>query len=211
MLDSKRLIEICNKMYEFDLIWIIMQPSMAILLVNCIQENDLSRLRSLKYMELTGEYLTDLVRVKLIEVFNCRICNQYGCNEANSIASEFNDNRLHCHSSNVYVEIIEDGQTVPYGTEGDIYITSLTNNAMPFIRYKIGDRGRLINSGLKSPILELTLGRASDFVIDEGNVKLPAYIFIRPIEHINEKIGNIIKQYQIIQNDTMGWGGYNVE
>ncbi|MDF2537851.1 MAG: putative phenylacetate-coenzyme ligase [Herbinix sp.] len=199
-LNTEKVREIYDKMYEFDPIWLMLQPSIAILLANCIQDNDLPRFKSLKYIELTGEFLLETDRARLTDIFQCSICNQYGCIEANSIASDFGDQQLHCHTSNVYIEIIKDGHVVPDGTEGDLYITSLTNYAMPLIRYKIGDKGRLLHSDSNiSPILELTMGRVNEFVIDENNDKLPPYIFLRPIEHINEKLGIVINQFQVIQ------------
>lgn len=66
--------------------------------------------------------------------FNCKVASQYGCYEVNSIAYECPFHKLHVMTENVYVEIVEDNQ---------ICITSKHNRVMPFVRYKVGDRGRL--------------------------------------------------------------------
>ncbi len=197
-LNKAKIIEICKKMYEFDPVYLLVQPSMAVLIMECMKENRLPRLRSLRYIELTGEMLLDTVRDSIENFFNCAVSNQYGCNETNCIASERGDGELYIHASNVYVEIIRNGIVVPDGECGDIYVTSLTNYAMPFIRYKTGDQGIL---GKKDGRQTLTLvkGRESQFIIDEERNKLPFYIFIRPIEHINEHLGTIVNQFQIVQ------------
>ena len=67
-----------------------------------------------------------------------------------------------------YVEIVDsEGKRVPDGCEGDVLVTSLTNFAMPLIRYRIGDRGVLAsregtNRKRDSQVLEEVLGRNSD-------------------------------------------------
>ena len=58
-------------------------------------------------------------------------------------------------TENVYVEIVEDNQ---------ICITSKHNRVMPFVRYKVGDRGRLCTDkncscGSQEPILELEMAK----------------------------------------------------
>ena len=199
-LNEEKLLKIYNSMYEFNPIYIMIQPSMAILLMECMERNNKPCFVDLRYIELTGEMLINSVRDKLEIFFGCPVCNQYGCNEANSIACEHGDRNLYVNTSNVYVEIVKDGKCVSEGEYGDIYITSLTNYAMPFIRYKIGDQGKLIYKDNKQ-ILELVTGRTAYFVIDREKNRLPSYIFLRPIEHINEQIGVVIYQFQVVQND----------
>ena len=90
------------------------------------------------------------------------------------------------------------------GETGDIYITSLTNYAMPFIRFKTGERGILHNSTINNndcQLLELIPNTRDSLVHTYTGDQLPACIFLYPIEYINEKIGNIIRQFQIVQND----------
>jgi len=199
-LDEERLIDICKRMYEFDPSYLLVQPSMAVLIMDCMEREKLPKLRGLKYIELTGEMLLNAVRNRIGNFFGCSVCNQYGCNETNCIASEHGGQELYVHTSNVYVEIIRNGVTVQNGETGDIYVTSLTNYAMPFIRYKTGDQGSLESKNGKQ-ILKLERGRESQYIIDRYNNKLPFYILMRPIEHINERIGDIIYQFQVTQMD----------
>lgn len=98
-----------------------------------------AELASLKYIEMTGEELTDGLRFRIQECFHCPVADQYGANEVNSIAYECPEGNLHCMEDNVYVEILDDeGNPVPEGEAGNIYVTTCHNHAMPFIRYGIG-------------------------------------------------------------------------
>jgi len=205
-LNKNKIVRIYEHLLDFSPDWIMLQPSVAVLIADSIRENNFTEIPGLRYIELTGEYLSLSVQDYLKEIFRCAVSNQYGCNEANSIALTCLKNQFHCLESNVYIEIIQNGKNVGYNTLGDIYITVLTNYAMPFIRYQTGDRGilREINCdcGSRAAMLELVAGRVSDFVLTRYGEKIPSYIFLYPIEYINEKIGNIIQQFQIVQYDV---------
>lgn len=112
---------------------------------------------------------------------------------------------MHCMSQNVFVEILDEmGNKIKDGNEGNIYVTSLTNHVMPFIRYKIGDRGKLCSEhnckcGNSAPILELTNGRCNDFIVCEDGSRIHSSVFVKAIENTNKVMGKPIIQYQIHQ------------
>lgn len=199
-LSKKKLHEICKLIFEFEPKYMLLQPSIAVLLADMFIEQKIKVPATLCYIELTGEFLQKNTKSYLEKAFKCKIANQYGCNEANSIAFECPEGNLHINKSSVFVEIIDNKEKE---VEGDICITSLTNYAMPFIRYRLGDRGKIKHIDCKcknkSPVICLIAGRANDYVIDKNNQHIPAYVFLKPIEYINEQFGNIIKQFQIIQ------------
>ncbi|MCL2052367.1 MAG: hypothetical protein FWG91_11680 [Lachnospiraceae bacterium] len=222
-LTQERVGEIYERILAFNPIWLNFQPSLALIVADHIKANKLPAIKDLRYIELTGEYLTLDMRAELSNIFKCKIANQYGCIETNSIASDCGGNQLFVNTSNVYVEIIKNGQVLPDGEVGDIYITSLANYAMPFIRYRIGERGslspaKLTGNDSNQLVLNLLNGRTSTFIRTERAERLPLYIFYKPIEFINEKIGNIISQFQVeqiaidqfnvnlvIKNEYIGW------
>lgn len=74
---------------------------------------------------------------------NAWVYNYYGSREVHAIATSVsNEDGLYILYDNVFVEILdENDQPVRKGVEGNIVITTLNNNYMPLIRYKIGDRG----------------------------------------------------------------------
>lgn len=203
-LDNDRIAEIYLRIKEFRPKYMIIEPSVAILLCEYIESNNLDKIDSIEYIELTGEFLLHNVKMKIEKVFGCKTANQYGAYEVNSIAYECPCGNMHIMENNVYVEIIdENGKVIENEEEGDICITSLTNYTMPFIRYNIGDRGRICNNkcncGNKYPVLELTNGRSNDYILCENGDKIHSSIFMKVIERINEKLRNIILQYQIHQ------------
>lgn len=83
--------------------------------------------------------LYPFMRESIEKNFNTKVFNRYGSREVGNIACEEpNTDRL-VITDGVYVEIVdENGNICEDGVEGEIVITSLINQAMPLIRYKIG-------------------------------------------------------------------------
>ena len=206
LLNKQDTLTVCKQIIEFDPAWLLLQPSTAVILAQCFKDNHLPKIKSLRYIEMTSEMLFDSVRQQVNEVFDVPIANQYGCYEAYSIAYECPEGHLHCMNNNVYVEVLKNGQPVKDGEEGEIYITSLQNNVSPFIRYQVGDIGTITNRktcscGNQNPILTLTKGRDNDFVRMRDGGKISAYVFVRASENVNEVMDNVIRQFQIVQED----------
>lgn len=86
------------------------------------------------------------VREKIEQTFQCRVYNRYGSREVAGIACERPEYEgLWVAPWNNFIEIVDDQKNrVPDGTEGEILVTSLINYAMPFLRYRIEDRGTLL-------------------------------------------------------------------
>lgn len=204
-LTYERLLDCYKQMYSFDPKWFNLQPSIANLLAEIVEREHLAVPPSLKYIELSGEYLFEDVRKRIEQTFQVPVANQYGCNEANAIAYECKEGHMHCLTDHVLVEVIKNGEPV-FEEEGDIYITSLSNYAMPFLRYQTGDRGILVQDpkcpcGSTRPELILKSGRSSDYITLRNAEKLNAYVLLGIIEYTNEYMGTPIKQFQIIQTD----------
>ncbi len=112
--------------------------------------------------------LYGFMREKIETVFQCKVYDRYGSREVGDIACECSTHAgLHVFPWTNYVEVVDDaGQRVPNGVEGHILVTSLTNFAMPLIRYAIGDRGVLCASecacGRRGQLLQKVLGRSVD-------------------------------------------------
>lgn len=205
-LTEQRMIEIYQKMQEYDPVWLSLQPSIAMLLCDVKRKYDFPEFSSLRYIEMSGEMLTTHMKKRFQDAFQCRVVNQYGAYEVNSIAYECKNGNLHCMEQNVILEILDqDGNEVPDGTEGDIYITSLQNRTMPFIRYKIGDRGYLCKGvcscGRTGRVLCLTEGRVTDWIITRERRKINPYVLMRPIENINRMLEEPVMQFQVVQED----------
>lgn len=204
-LTDKKLADVWERMRAFKPVWMNLQPSMAMLLCRVIEKYGLNSIPTLRYVETTGEMLFPHMRKYIQEKLNVAIADQYGCNELNSLAFECPNGYLHCMEENAVVEILDgQGNPVPDGEEGEIVVTSLNNYAMPLIRYRIGDRGRIIHKacscGDSGRVLELTTGRSNDWVIDKDGNLLNAYIFARCVENVNKIYEHAVLQFQVIQH-----------
>ncbi len=202
-LSEGSMCEIYEKMLEYNPVWLLLQPSIALLMCNMIRKYNMPKLPELRYIELSGEMLFPNIRSMIEETLQCTVRNQYGCNEVNSIAYECEYGNLHCINSNLDVEIIrENGETDD--VEGEICVTAFCNHAMPFIRYRTGDIGSILKRvsckcGNRNPVLKLTKGRLNDFIYSESGEKLTSYIFVHAIDMANIAYGECINQFQIIQ------------
>ena len=149
---------------------------------------------------ITGEKCFDWQRRVVEHQFGCAVFDDYGSQEINSIAHECDEHiGLHVSMENVIVEFVdENGQVIRDGRIGDIVVTGLNSFSMPFIRYRLGDRGRYLN--IKCPC-----GRAS-CLIDHIEGRIPDVIFAPSGKHLNVHFFTIlfrdlasVKQFQIRQ------------
>lgn len=196
-LSEEKIINIYNRMLEFSPRWMIVQPSLAYLIIKIAKKEKLPPLPELTYVEFTGERIMESIKSITQDFFGCNVASQYGCYEVNSIAYECPCGSLHVMSENVYVEEIE---------QNDLCITSLQNKVMPFIRYKIGDKGRVIQihncpCGNAEPIIELEKSRENDWIYHTDGTVSHSDVFCHIIEKINLYQQQAIQQYQIVQVD----------
>lgn len=191
-----------QKMNDFEPEWIMCHPSTLYMFAQFIKNNNLRPFQSLRYIELTGEYLIETHRKFIQSVFNVPAINEYGAREVNGIAFECPEGHLHCLSQNVLVEVIKDNHNLDYGKVGDICITGLNNRAMPFIRYNLGDKGKLLpglqcSCGDLNPILEIKAGRSTDLVELDNGKNIDCVVFFYVVESINIIMNNCILQFQV--------------
>lgn len=112
-------------------------------------------------------------REAIERAFGCEVTDQYGTSEGVANASRCTYGNYHEDFEFGYLEVIPD----EFGDDpavGQILMTGFSNDGMPFIRYQIGDRGKLVSSncpcGRKSRTLSSIEGRIEDFVLTpEGN------------------------------------------
>jgi phenylacetate-CoA ligase len=90
--------------------------------------------------------LYPFIREKISQMFGCEVYNLYGSREVSDMAWELPGLKgLWAPPWANFIEVLDEkGAPVPAGTEGNIAVTSLTNYAMPLVRYWIGDRGALL-------------------------------------------------------------------
>ena len=146
-----------------------------------------------------GELLTDEIRKKLIDKFNCYVQTHYSCTEAGEIACECSEKHLHINEDWVILEPVDkDNNSVGYGVRSDkVLITNLSNYIQPFIRYELTDRVVVHNEkckcGKNSCWLEIE-GRTDDILEFENGVLIAPMSFYKILEEIEE-----ITRFQLVQ------------
>jgi phenylacetate-CoA ligase len=109
--------------------------------------------------------LHPFMRSQIERVFRCPIYNRYGSREVGLVGAERPGlDGMWVPPWNVIVEVVDElGRPVPAGVDGEILVTLLVNYAMPFVRYRIGDRGALAPGRVRGgQILTRVLGRNVD-------------------------------------------------
>ena len=122
----------------------------------------------------TAEVMHDWQREQIQQAFHCKVFNQYGCREIPNIAWECRRGNMHVFTDMVYLE------SVPLDGQNRLLGTSLTNRLMPFIRYDIGDTGRLLEGqcdcGVPFPLMQMDMCRQNDLIrTRNGQCIHPAY------------------------------------
>ena len=146
-----------------------------------------------------GELLTDEIRKKLSDKFNCYIQTHYSCTEFGEIACECSYKHLHINEDFVIVEPVDkDNNPVGYGVCSDkVLITNLSNYIQPFIRYELTDRIIVHNEkckcGRNSCWLEIE-GRTDDILEFENGILIAPMSFYKILTNIKE-----ISRFQLIQ------------
>ncbi|NTV42058.1 MAG: phenylacetate--CoA ligase [Syntrophobacteraceae bacterium] len=107
---------------------------------------------SLKTLILVGEATKGGVQAQLEEQLHVKTWAQYGLSEVPgpALAFECEERKgLHVGEDHFYVEVIDPatGAVLPDGEEGELVLTTLTTKAFPLIRFRTGDRVRLIPQG----------------------------------------------------------------
>lgn len=128
------------------------------------------------YAKVGGEQLFPFEREDIERHLGARVFRSYGCTEVGSIAVDCPEGSLHIFAEHVHLEILQGDEPAAPGEFGDIVVTSLTNRAMPLVRCRIGDRGRLspdpCSCGLPHPVLEDLESRAADLFLAADGSKI---------------------------------------
>ncbi|MFN3757010.1 MAG: AMP-binding protein [Flavobacterium sp.] len=130
------------------------------------------------------------------------LVDTYGCAEGLMMGCSLDHPYYYEMSPHVYIEIVDvDGKPVKDGELGSVLVTSLTNFAMPMIRYKLGDLAIRLpkekypkQRKFQYPLLEKIVGRETDVVLTTHGKTLVVHSFTGIVEYFPE-----IKQYQILQ------------
>lgn len=149
----------------------------------------------------TGDTLYPHYRETIQAAFQTRIFDMYG-GEGNAIANQCAHGAYHLLPS-TYVEFEPEGTETADGLFCRVLFTSLTNSAMPMIRYDIGDiaipgQGSC-PCGRHWKWMKTIIGREVDIIVTKSGRRLLFHLF----EVIFQKIDGI-EQFQIVQERIDG-------
>jgi phenylacetate-CoA ligase len=120
---------------------------------------------------VSGDTLLPGMRSSIEQFFQCKCYDLYGHCEKVCLAMECPQGRMHVIPAAGILEILrEDGSPCAPGEVGEIVATGLLNDAMPLIRYRVGDYAAWAEEqdcrcGNSQPVIANLEGRVDDYVI----------------------------------------------
>lgn len=173
-------------------------PSAIAYLARRMEEFDMTI--PVKAVLTTGEQLYPDQRELIERRFRCKVSDAWGQGEAVGMAAECEKHKgYHIAAEYGVVEVVK-REEFGHGI-GEIVATSLHNYAMPFIRYRTGDLGRIAehkcSCGRGLPMLGEVVGRLDDILTTpEGEIVLPVSFRTRFAKL------DFLEQYQLIQESN---------
>lgn len=143
--------------------------------------------------------------VKRVEsAFDAPAINFYGSREVGDVACQCLDQEgLHIASNSRLVEAVDDRGSPVVGETGELVITVLNNLTMPFIRYRIGDRGRIAVSpcscGRGFPVVDEVSGRMVEVFVNRKGDRIDP-LFFTSMFRLTYSPG-VVNRFQVVQND----------
>ena len=157
------------------------------------------RTTSLRIGIFGAEPWSEGMRTEIESAFDIDACDIYGLSEVMGpgVAQEFATTKdgLTLWEDHFLAEIIDPvtGRVVDEGEEGELVFTSLTNEAMPVIRYRTRDRTRLLPGSVTvMRRLARISGRTDDMLIIRG-----VNVFPSQIEELILKCSTLSPHYEI--------------
>ncbi len=150
-----------------------------------------------------GEPWTERMRAEIDQTLQIKAVNFYGLSEmcGPGVAAECLIARdgLHVQEDHFLAEVIdpETGRALAAGDEGELVFTSLTKEAVPMIRYRTGDIGRLelepCACGRTTARLHGLRGRLDDMLIVRGVNVHPS-----SVEHLLLGVEGVAPHYRLV-------------
>lgn len=152
------------------------------------------------FIEVTSEKLSQAQREIIEGVFQCPVADHYSCREMGTMAYQAPSGQILALADMRYMEIVAQDNPVPPDTMGEVVMTSLTQYAFPFIRYKNNDLGLWdaapASDGKPFPVIKELLGRTNDFLVSADGKFVHSEFFAYTF-----RVKPEVARYQIYQPD----------
>lgn len=155
----------------------------------------------------TSISLDPALRARLAAHFRSPVVDVYSLNETGPIGYSSPEYPQYFHQlpHDIYIEIADaDGRPAPDGEVGDLLVSGGRNPYLPLLRYRTGDRARIVSragtGGDAALLFELINGRSLVSFFDPENRR------INPID-----VSRILRQYPIVQHQLVQRRDYSLE
>lgn len=177
--------------------YIIGYVSAIFLLANYIVKNGIQHLLKIKTIITNAEPLYDHQREIIEQAFTCTVVETYsGCEYAFGGNQMFNGEMVLWPEAGI-LEVLDSNQNIRKSGKGEFLATGLINKAMPLIRFKIGDLGKISDDTVSGfQVLERIEGRVDDVLISENGTP------IGRMDHVFKKDFDIVEA-QIVQLEKL--------
>lgn len=198
-MSNKEIAKFVNDLLKHKTVWLQGYVGALERIADYIIQNNI-KITTLKMVWSTSAPLYMNVRNKMEKAFHCKIMDQYGSNEIMNIAIQCpKSNNLHINYDFVHVETINDKKQIVFNEEGEILVTNLTSFVFPLIRYKLGDKGCLLNEkcecGINLPLMKSVKGRVSDSLYTPSGL----YIDGNYMNSIFDLYYDYVDKFQVVQ------------
>jgi phenylacetate-CoA ligase len=183
---------------------LVATPSYALAIAQAVEERGLHvGDLALELGLFGGEPWTEELRHQVERGLGLRAVNFYGLSEmcGPGVAAECLERRdgMHVQEDHFLVEVVDpaDGRRLGAGEEGELVFTTLTKEAMPLIRYRTGDFGRLVEDlcpcGRTMARITGLRGRMDDMLIVRGVNLHPSQV-----EHLLLGVEGVSAHYRLV-------------
>ncbi len=156
----------------------------------------------LQAVVVAGEHLAEGDKEFIEQVTGAPLFTLFASREAGYIGFECEHHAMHISEEWCLMEVVDtEGNALPLGAEGRIVVTTFDNLVMPFIRYDLGDIGKI------SP-LPCTCGRTLRTFTYKGRISERIelgggkVVSLLDIAYSLGRYRDAIRQYQIVQKST---------
>ncbi len=161
------------------------------------------KIETVKGITSTGDSLYPVYREAVERAFGAQVLDYYGAGgEGIHLASQTYESggRYLLHPENALVEFLGKEGPVAPGELGRIVLTQFHNDAMPLVRYELGDlavpapKEAFCPSGRTLPLMERVEGRVPDLIVVPDGSFLVPHFFVVLFKNLQS-----IHRYQIVQ------------
>lgn len=154
----------------------------------------------------SAQTLPEDSRKRIEEAFGCKVYDKYGAREfAGGIAYQCSEqDGYHVVAECAIIEIVDkEGRQVAPGETGHVVVTELNNNALPLIRYRLGDVATAIDPnkqcacGRGLPLIGNIEGRIQATIVGTKKQIVPGSFFARLFSNYDFAV----RQFQVVQNE----------